>query len=336
MVSISFSLIITELIIKNFYPQNLTGSWGHFSQSGLLMNKNKGSAKHQVGSNIVKYNFGKYHSRITNLDKISRDKKILWLGSSYSFGWLLKDEDTFVYKLNKNYKNINIINPSTGGWTTENYEKYFKLYCEKIKPFKTVMIIHDGDFNFELSNFYILDKENRITEIKTKITRYQKIKNKISGTYFYQFLIENFHTLSLIRRIFSKTYIAINEIEYNKFNTQNKLSEEDRKYGLQLFDNIKKNSNKCNTSIVVIYIGWYHGLNDEIQKGKRTYEMLNYLLNNKYFNNENFQFINLSNDKNMIEIRKNFKKYIIPNEGGHPNTKGSELIYRALKKNIKF
>mgnify|MGYP003964693199 FL=1 len=55
--SIIVTLLITECIFRLVSPQNLTGSWFVSTDSGLLVNKSSGTAKHQHGDRIVRYSF---------------------------------------------------------------------------------------------------------------------------------------------------------------------------------------------------------------------------------------------------------------------------------------
>ena len=104
--SILFSLIVIEIFLSIFIPQARNGSWRLQDDSGSYFNRKFGSAKHEfIGKKdqiSVVYNFGKYHNRkYDGFEEYDNLKKILVLGDSNIFGWLLKDEQTFVYYLQK-------------------------------------------------------------------------------------------------------------------------------------------------------------------------------------------------------------------------------------------
>ncbi len=44
--SLSIVFLVIEIFLKNFYPQNLSGSWRIRNESGLITNKKSGEAKH--------------------------------------------------------------------------------------------------------------------------------------------------------------------------------------------------------------------------------------------------------------------------------------------------
>jgi len=48
--SISVVFFSIEIYLKNFYPQNLSGSWRIRNENGLITNKNSGEAKHFLKS----------------------------------------------------------------------------------------------------------------------------------------------------------------------------------------------------------------------------------------------------------------------------------------------
>ncbi len=92
-VSIALSLLLAELIVYVIMPQNLSGSWREQTENGLIVNKSTGTARHQYGERVVHYEFSEPHLRAP----VPNGKiKILVLGDSYTFGWLLESEKTYV------------------------------------------------------------------------------------------------------------------------------------------------------------------------------------------------------------------------------------------------
>ena len=94
-ISTIISLLFAELIVAVVSPQDLSGSWSVIHESGLLLNKPEGSTKHQHKGMTINYNFNKFHDRDVGTYDKRKEKRVLVLGDSFSFGWLLKDEDTF-------------------------------------------------------------------------------------------------------------------------------------------------------------------------------------------------------------------------------------------------
>ena len=131
--SIIITIIFIEIILSIFYPQAKNSSWRVQNSDGVYLNKNKGFAKHEYKGKrekiSVTYKFGKYHNRILVNDKYSsNEKKILVLGDSHIFGWLLDDKDLFLSKLQKEYPNYYFINSAAGGFSDVDKYLYLKKY----------------------------------------------------------------------------------------------------------------------------------------------------------------------------------------------------------------
>ena len=131
MFSTIITLIFIEFLLSIFLPQVKNSSWRVQNIDGVYLNKNKGFAQHEykgVNEQIsVNYIFGMYHNRVLMNDNYaSNEKKILVLGDSNIFGWLLDDKDLFLTKLQRKYTNYHIINSAAGGFSDAVMYFYLK------------------------------------------------------------------------------------------------------------------------------------------------------------------------------------------------------------------
>ena len=186
--SILFSLFIIEICLRIFYPINLQ-SW--YAEK-VIAEKNfytlKKNYKHTIDrwnwKYFAEYNFGKYRNRITQpIDE--KNKKILILGDSFTFGLYLKDKDTYIDKLQTNYSNYYLINSSTPGWSFEDYYLFLKNFCTQINPEKIIIILNDGDIAR-------IRKPAIVSNSKSLSERF----------FIYRFLIKNFMTFAFYETIF--------------------------------------------------------------------------------------------------------------------------------------
>ena len=85
--SIIVVVLILEVLLIFFYPQNLDGWMKTRDKTGLdVLRKNSYFYHRDFGRNI-KYKFGNYHDRKTS--EANKENKILLLGDSFPFGWLV-------------------------------------------------------------------------------------------------------------------------------------------------------------------------------------------------------------------------------------------------------
>ena len=129
-----FGILILELFLLFFMPQERNGSWRIQDKSGTYFNIKNQSARHEFFGKYetisINYNFGEFHNRIyKNLLINQNNPKILIVGDSNIFGWLLPDNNTFIYKLQEKFVNYNFINASAGGWSDIDSLNYIKKFC---------------------------------------------------------------------------------------------------------------------------------------------------------------------------------------------------------------
>ncbi len=325
--SLLLIFIVVELFLKIFLPQETSNPWRVYLKDGLLLNKNKGTAYHYFSkSNIkVKYTFGEYHNRKYNFKSL--EKKILILGDSSIFGWLLDDEDTFVYKLAKKFPKYEFINSAAGGQSTSDQIRYLEKFCKKINPDYTFYIINSADIDrSKKSNLYTLDENENLISGYNHIPLIYKI---VDNNAVYDFFVSNFHTVAFLR----KSYVIIKDYSFLNKNREKKsknVSQEKSKiidnssnyiFEKKLILKLQKLSNQCKTDFNLINFAWFN----KKKHPSSTYEFLD---NNLQFFIENkINFINLENE--MTEKYKNPSEYEIKFEG-HPNPKANELYFKIL------
>ena len=326
---LSFSVVFLciEFFLKYHYPQDLSGSWRIRNESGLITNKNKGESKHSWGGGElnVRYSFGEYHNRIyQNLLVDYPNEKILILGDSFTFGWLLNDEDTFIYQLQEKFNNTLFINAAAGGWGTADHLKYTELYCKKINPKEVWVFLNNDDIQRSInSNLYKIDNNDELIKLNPQVNINQKIKFFLNSFFLYQWLLENFHSIQLIRNVLIK--IPDSNITFSKI----KNSTHDSNFlAKKLFIELKKETKFCNSDLKIFYLGWPEWHNDN--------KILNFIkLANKenFFYNNNINFFNLGYTNYMIDINKNENFYKL--KEGHPNKLGNKKIFFAILSILK-
>ena len=322
--SLVISLIIIEIFLSFFFPQDLTGSFRTYGKNGLLLNaKNKVVPVFHLGKKVSNYTFGEFHNRKYDLEK--SDNKILILGDSFTFGWLLKDEDTFIYKLNENIDNFSFINSAAGGWGRSDQLKYLMSVCKTVNPKYIVVFLNTFDLERSTrSNLFLLD-DDKIKESNNQIS---KLKIFLENSKIYNFSIENFHIINFLKKIFLSSSFSIQnnrsvEINDNNTNGENQKNNHSDFYR-KLFLKFKEEVKICNSKVIIINLGWYNYNTSSTNTDE-------FIKNNINFFNKNFNFIDLNYD--LIEIQENYTKFTIKNDD-HPNKLGNEYLYEIIYKKL--
>ena len=340
LVSVLFSLILVEILVRSFYPQSLDDYWTEKeNEFGLTVNKNNYLFQnHRVKQHVATYKFGSYRNRITiQNDNFKKLPKILILGDSFTFGWLLEDEFTYVHKLQIDNSNFHLINSSVAGWGASSYTSFVEIFCEEINPKKIIIFINTDDFNRSIKeNYYLLKNGNLV---KNKIT----FEKKMSITFldknipFYRFLKKNSQSFILLRNVVYNIIYPPQKIDASKFYYTNPGIEVDPDeikkitfLNKKIFLRLKNLSKKCGSDLIIINNGWA-----EVNNIPDTNPNKQFLLEaENFFKNNNINYFDLAKTPKWNELYKNPYKFIFK-EDLHPNKEGANLIYNASKKIIK-
>ena len=331
-VSIIIITLILEVILGIFFPQARNSSWRVQNEDGVYLNKNFGYAKHEFYGKYehisVKYSFGKYHNRIFLNDKYKSNKnRILVLGDSNIFGWLLNDDQIFLTKLQKEYKNYYFINAAAGGFSDADMYLYLKKYCKNINP-KFILFFIDIDRVVRKQSLS-LSIDNEVIIKKNEINTFKKFLNDKK---IYNYLTENSVLFQFIKKnyvMLTASYIDyVDKSNYEKTTTNKNIEtnfENEKILLKKLFNSIKKEAEKCKSEIIFIDIALFSKKNTSIA---RNYIIDNF--NDLFEKNKNVNFISLYEQMSEYRLNKNFYDL----EEGHPNEKGNNLIYKSLSKSI--
>lgn len=198
-------LVVGEFIVRVLLPQDMSGSWRVYNERGLSLNKDNGSARHQAGQRAVNYRFFKNHLR--GSPPLADSVKVLALGDSYTFGWLLDEEDTYVYRLEELARADfgdsapEFLNGGGGGWGASDYVAFLESMGPSIQPDIVLIFLNFDDLSRSgNSQLYTVDFENGETLVDginaVKKSWVKRIVNRIP---LYNWAIENLHIVQLVR-----------------------------------------------------------------------------------------------------------------------------------------
>ena len=197
--SIAFSLVLVELLLSVFLPQDLSSSWRVQNEKGLLVNKSSGTARHQFKDRVIHYNFSEPHLR-GNAPEGSI--KVLVLGDSFTFGWLLNDTDTYVSILQSRLDEkfgrgvFSLLNAAAGGWGTADYVAFVEDAGEEIAPDIILVFLNVYDIGRALVSPLWEFSDGKLTRL---IVPRNQLKVFLNRFPFYNFLITHSHLVQLVR-----------------------------------------------------------------------------------------------------------------------------------------
>ena len=199
--SLTASLLLAEFIVSLVMPQDLSGTWGEQTERGLVVNKSAGRARHQLGSRVVYYSFTAPHLRAP-APKAS--VKVLVLGDSYTFGYLLGDKDTPVNLLQTRLDEefgpevFSLHNAAVGGWGAGDYVAFVEDFGEEIAPDIILVFLNTDDIGRSLASplWSFSPPDANLTRVNAPRSRLKTLMNGLPG---YQWLLEHSHLVQLLR-----------------------------------------------------------------------------------------------------------------------------------------
>ncbi|HJQ34802.1 MAG TPA: SGNH/GDSL hydrolase family protein [Pyrinomonadaceae bacterium] len=199
--SLAVSLLIAEIVIRLVSPQDLSGSWGEQTERGLVVNKSSGVARHQFGGRVVYYSFTAPHLRAPAPDA---SVKVLVLGDSYAFGYLLGDRDTPVSLLQARLDEkfgagvFSLLNAAVGGWGAGDYTAFVEDFGEQISPDVILVFLNTDDIGRALQSplWDFSPADGKLSRAVPPRRRFKVLLNDLPG---YQWLLEHSHLVQLLR-----------------------------------------------------------------------------------------------------------------------------------------
>ena len=316
-------LILFEFSLKVFTIKNVhfTGRILEYTNYNLeILTPNKVSL-HQYNKYKASYKTGDFYNRSSSIDNVTSNRKVLILGDSWTFGWLLNEEFTINYELSKKYPEYHFINASTPGHGLSSNLLFLKMFCEIINPEKIILILNYPSIERALKSGLFKLKNGNLVQGNKSVN---PLKKKLSNSYTYNLLINNLRTLQLIRYIYYVKFPKMN----NRFNFSKNSDVKDEILIIDLMiKKIVKEVKKCNSNIVFIYNGWYD-LND---KNNFLIKTIEYLNKTKVFKENDLLLHDASKDLKIISSNMN-KYQISTNDDKHPNKEGARIKNKAIIK----
>ncbi len=330
--SLFLSLLFAEMLIRVLLPQDKMVTWIEMHESGFVMNQSGGDSFQELNGERAIYSFSKEGLRGDSPDL--KKENVLLIGDSFTFGLLLQEEHTFVYKLqalsDSIYKDsYKFLNGGTGGAGLADWPLWLEHKGTEIQPDYLIYFLNYDDINRALSkNLFILDKTTPDSLIRSQRWKPTKAYHALNQKKWYNWLQAHSELANLIIKVLWKNiYFHDLTSGFNPDKTEVPIPFDsdfspETGYSTKLGDQLLKElENWCftnNCSFKILTTGFY-AREDISEYDEQFYK---FMLNSEWKENEIFHDItpclqnNLEGDILAIQI---------PNDS-HPNEKGAQII----------
>lgn len=319
-------LLVCEGIVRLVKPQQLAPvKFMYDKEIGLIHIPNLRGTEYRPGNYNIEFTNGDDGFRITHKDELPDyvNKKIMFIGDSFTYGKGVNDQETFAYKLQQALisDSVEIINAGVEGRGTDHALRSYQFYKDKYQPNTVIYFAHYNDLADNIRDEYFnVINDSTLTpksfEIMTGGTKEKLRKNKM-----YNCLISNSHFFSLLKSVLVNLLIPDQIVRYEEGIDMDRA----KKLTSIFIEQLKKEVKADGRKFLMYYIPSNHDIDARV-KGKIT-EQEEFFDN--YYKDKNIEFYNLSADfidSGETNILKNF--YLLE---GHWNPKGHQLVAEKLK-----
>jgi lysophospholipase L1-like esterase len=204
--SLIFSFFAAELVIAHFFPQALTGTLRVFDERGLILHEKNRVIRLPSG---VYYQTDSQGLRFSGAQIMSGSAfRVLVLGDSFTFGWRLHFENTFVAHLQRLVDaqlgpgRVVFLNGGHMGWGASDYVSFAEHYAKQIRTDAILIFLNAFDIDRSIRNKrYKLRDENAL-ELEEKRVFWPAMKTRMLTRYIpgYQWLLEHSQLVQVLRK----------------------------------------------------------------------------------------------------------------------------------------
>jgi lysophospholipase L1-like esterase len=331
---------IAESGVRALSPQNLSGSWRREAPSGgYQLNKDHGTARHELRPRVVYYEFSEFHRRGRARTPRS-DQRILVLGDSFTFGWLLSEKDTYVARLQSaadlrfGPNHLEFVNAAAGGWGTAHYLAYYEDFGEAVGAQTVLVFLNTDDMGRSLRSGLYKFADNSTELTRSRPGQASQLKLFLNDFFLYETLLEHSHLVQLARSVLLAQRRRVEDAEQLKFDGvpiptskgTPASAEQARRLGMALFGRLIQLSRKRNHKLIVLTTGWHRFAETDASEPTAAF----IAVAPQFFRESNIEFHDISDA--VFELAAGSTAGITIANDGHPNEEGARIIAEAAWK----
>lgn len=319
-------LLVCEGIVRVVEPQQLAPvKFMYDKDIGLIHIPHLKGAEYQPNNYDIKFTNGDDGFRVTHKGDIPDfvNKKIMFIGDSFTYGKGVNDQETFAYELQQALikDSVEIINAGVEGRGTDHALRSYQFYKDKYQPNTVIYFAHYNDLadNIRDEYFDVINDSTLIPKSFEKLTG--GTKEKLRKSKIYNRLISHSHFFSLLKAVLVNLLIPDQIVSYEDGIDMDRAKNLTSIYIEQLRKEVEADGRK----FLVYYIPAINDIDARI-KGQQTEQEAFF---DNYFRDKNVTFYNLSDDfidSGEMNILKHF--YLLE---GHWNPNGHQLVAEKLK-----
>jgi hypothetical protein len=283
---------------------------------------------------------------------------VLFLGDSFTFGWLLNDGKTYISQLQDMYPDIELLNAASGGWGTADQLRYLELFCARVKPQLVVSVVNLDDLERSLAeNLYAFDAASKTPRRIERDLSERTLRQKINESWVYRSVLKQSHLYRFVRSslldVFPVVFDpfmegrdeAVREF-LQKGDTSSFESSSSKEFVnvgtfgtkeespqwtptdlmKQLYTAIQQVTDECGADLWVVWLGWQK----LAPSGGFTSASLFEMTRGGFFRDSRIDFYNLEDSAPMKTLRENYEMYTHAPHDSHPNELGAQAIRDAF------
>ncbi len=325
-------LLIAEILVRIFLPQNRLTTWIEMHPDGFMMNQPGVTAIHNFNERSVQYRLNEMGLRGGVLPP-DDELKVLFLGDSFTFGLLLDEDDTFLAKLQQHVnraipdKRINLLNGGVGGAGLADWPLWLGEFGQKISPDVVIYVLNTADIDRSISKNLFIANQADSSLIQSRRWKPNKLMMKIGRQGWYRSFQRHSDLMNLLVSIaWDNLYFKDVTNGFNYQTSQTALPSEQQRQiesgysnllGVLLLEKMKNWCEENECDFMVTTTGFF-GFGKDQYYTQPFWEKL------MEENPQKFPFFDIS--ECMMEHTEGNSTGIVIEGDGHPNEEGSALI----------
>ena len=296
-------------------------------------------ARHQFGERVVQYSF--YEPGLRDTPISQSGIKILVLGDSYTFGWLLAQEDTYVGQLQRKADELFgrgtfvFLNASAGGWGTGDVLAYLEEFGSRVEPDIVLVFINSSDIDRTFTGRIYTQVPESPSDLQRNVLPHSRLKRVMNAIPAYQWFLEHSHLFQRVRNAVAMPNVrqrprAEALVEGPRSGLPSIPRQVSIDFGRALFTRLSRWCDKNGAALWVTTTGWFDA--SDGSKDKPTLAFIHGA--GEFFGKLGVPFLDLAP---YVYAKKQAdpEGYIIQDEG-HPNERAAKLIAdRAFERFIE-